>query len=89
MELFNQENYDQAIQYFEKSLEHPSDKNYVVEASFWNGEAYSIGRKYDEAAKNYLKVVTDNETNPALVVKARYGLGYAYFNLQQYDRRAD
>ena len=85
MELFNQENYPPAVQYFEKSLQHPSDKNYTAEASFWNAEAYSIGRKFEQAASNYLRVIGEGE-NSALILKARYGLGYAYFNLQQYDK---
>jgi TolA-binding protein len=86
MELFNQESYQLAVQYFEKSLQHPSEKNYVAETSFWNGEAYSIGRKFEQAATNYGRVIQEGEENPSLVLKARYGLGYAYFNLQQYDR---
>jgi len=86
MELFNQENYSLAVQYFEKSLQHPTDKNYTAEASFWNGEAYSIGRKYEQAATNYLRVIETDDESPSVVLKARYGLGYAYFNLQQYDR---
>jgi len=31
-------------------------------------------------------VLDEGEENPSLILKARYGLGYAYFNLQQYDR---
>ncbi len=86
MELFNQEDYAQSVQFFEKSLQHPVEKKYVAEASFWNGEAYSIGRKFEQAAPNYLKVLEEGEENPSLILKARYGLGYTYFNLQQYDR---
>lgn len=86
MDLFNQENYSQAVQYFEKSLQHPIEKKYVAEASFWNAEAYSIGRKFEQAATNYLQVIQEGAENPSLVLKSRYGLGYAYFNLQQYDR---
>lgn len=85
MDLFNQENYDQAILYFEKSLEHPIEKSYVAEAAFWNGEAYSLKRKYDDAAQNYLKIIEEGEENPALLLKARYGLGYAYFNVEKYN----
>ncbi|MBS1950921.1 MAG: hypothetical protein OJF59_003311 [Cytophagales bacterium] len=85
MELFNQEDYPQAVQYFEKSLAHPEEKKYVAEASFWCGEAYSVGRKYEEAARQYLKAIEDGDDN-LLKLRARYGLGYAYFNMQQYDR---
>lgn len=87
IELFNMEEYPQAVQFFEKSLQYPVDNDYVAEASFWNGEAYSIGRKYEQAATNYLRVIgIPNYGNKELITKTRYGLGYAYFNQQQYDR---
>jgi len=86
IELFNMEQYAEAVQLFEKSLQNPIEPKYVAEASFWNGEAYSIGRKYEQAANNYLTVIGTNEINPELITKTRYGLGYAYFNQQQYDR---
>ncbi|MBA4056897.1 MAG: hypothetical protein C0490_19440, partial [Marivirga sp.] len=85
--LFNKNEYEEAVEYFSKSLEHPIDKDYVALASFWKGEAYSIGKKYDEAANNYLRVVSSGgNVDPDLLIKARYGLGYAYFNLQAYDK---
>lgn len=87
IELFNMEQYADAVKMFEKSLQYPEEPNYVAEASFWNGEAYSIGRKYEEAAENYLRVIgIPNYSNLEIITKTRYGLGYAYFNLQQYDR---
>ncbi len=86
-ELFNKNEYSEAVQYFSKSLEYPIDKTYVSMASFWSGEAYSIGKKYDEAAANYLRVVASGSAvEPEVILKTRYSLGYAYFNLQQYDR---
>lgn len=87
MELFNKEDYGAAVDFFEKSLRFPVDPQYVAEASFWNGEAYSIGRKYDQAAENYLRIVGMANTVPVdLLVNTRYGLGYAYFNQKQYDK---
>ncbi len=85
MEFFNKEDYPAAIQFFEKSLQYSTDKDYLAEASFWCGEAYSIGKQYDQAAKKYLKVL-DASDDAELKLKARYGLGYAYFNLKQYDQ---
>lgn len=85
MEFFNKDEYAQAILFFEKSLLHPEDKNFIAEASFWCGEAYSVSKEYVQAAKNYLRVIEESD-NAALKLKARYGLGYAYFNLKQYDQ---
>lgn len=87
IELFNKEDYPTSVEFFEKSLKYPVDPAYVAEASFWNGEAYSIGKKYEEAAENYLRIIgITGLVNQDLILKARYGLGYAYYNLQQYDR---
>ncbi|MBS1539242.1 MAG: tetratricopeptide repeat protein [Bacteroidetes bacterium] len=85
MDLFNKDDYPLAVQFFEKSLAYPEDKKYVAEASLWCGEAYSAGRRYEDAVKYYLKAIEEDEGGN-VKLKARYGLGYAYFNLQQYDR---
>lgn len=86
-ELFNKEDYPGAVEAFEKSLSYPVDKEFVALASFWNGEAYSIGRKYDQAIKHYLTVVgLGAEAAPEIMTKTRYGLGYAFYNTQAYDR---
>jgi len=86
-ELFNKNEYGEAVQYFSKSLEYPIDKGYVVLACFWSGEAYSVGKKYDDAVANYLRVIgLGSVVDPEILTKARYGLGYAYFNLQAYDK---
>ena len=86
VELFNKEEYGKAVEAFKKSLSSPSDLKYVALASFWCGEAFSIGRKYDDAIPFYVKVVSlAASIEPADLSKARYGLGYAYFNGQQYE----
>jgi TolA-binding protein len=85
-EAFNKGDYEQAVEYFSKSLEFPIDKQYVALASYWSGEAYSIGKRYEQAVASYSKVIglggVDNET----MVSTRYGLGYAYFNLEAFDK---
>lgn len=86
-ENFNKEQYAEASVYFEKSLSYPVDPNYTGLASFWNGEAYSISRKYDVAINNYLKVIglLPNVEND-LLIRTRYALGYAYYNTKAYDK---
>jgi tetratricopeptide (TPR) repeat protein len=86
-QLFNNEEYAEAVKAFEKSLASPVDPKYVALSSFWCGEAYSIGRKYSEAIPFYQKVVgLSPSVDPEILNKTRYGLGYAHFNLQQYDQ---
>lgn len=86
-ELFNKEQYAEAVKLLEKSLSSPVDPKYVALASYWCGEAYSIGRKYEEAIPLYQKVVGLGATiEPEVLINTRYGLGYAHFNLQQYEQ---
>lgn len=87
VELFNKDQYVQSIELFEKSLRYPVDQRYVGLAAFWNGEAYSMGRKYQQAVSSYQRVISllpslDQE----LLIKTRYGLGYAHYNLQEYEK---
>jgi TolA-binding protein len=72
---------------FQKSLEFPYDPEFVVLAHYWSGEAYSIGRKYDEAINSYSAVfrIPVSSQNPHHI-KARYGIGYAYYNTGQFDK---
>lgn len=87
LDLFNKEDYLQAGEFFERSLKYPVDLDYVAEASFWNGEALSINKKYNEASASYLRIVElDGFKNIDLLMKVRYGLGYCFYNLEQYDK---
>ncbi len=86
-ELFNKNDYEGAVEYFAKSLEYPVDQNYVALASFWSGEAYSSGKKWEEAVVNYQRVLgVGASVEPEILLKTRYGLGYANYNLNAYDK---
>lgn len=86
-EHFNKEQWREASQNFEKSLRYPVDPAYVALASFWNAEAYSIERKYDVAITNYQKVISMlPNLEKELLIKTRYGLGYAYYNTKDYEK---
>lgn len=85
-ELFNKEDFALAVQYFEKSLQYPIDAEISAEASYWCGETYSIGRKYEQAIPHYEHSLGQSSSNAELVKDTRYGLGYARYNLQQYDK---
>ena len=86
-ELFNKEDYPGAVEYFSKSLQYPIDPKFVALASFWNGEAYSMGKKWEEAAAAYQRVVgLGAAADPEILLKSRYGLGYAHYNLKAYDK---
>ena len=86
-ELFNMERYTEATTFFEKSLQYPIDAAMAGECHYWCGEAYSIAGKYEQAIDHYAAIVSPASGSSAdMMLLARYGLGYAYYNLKQYDR---
>ncbi len=82
-DLFNKSQFFEAIRYFDKSIGVPQDKELLDEAYFWKGEAYSIGKKYDEAIVAYRALIR-NTTTTLFDTKALYAAGYAYYNLKNY-----
>lgn len=87
MEYFNKEDYANAVASFEKSLQTPLDDDYTGEAAFWAGEAYAIGNKHEQAIKKYQQVIAlSGFQNKTLQARARYGLGYEYYNQKSYDK---
>ncbi len=85
-ELFNQGRYPQAVKLFDKAASFNYDREIVVQSHYWAGEAYSIGNRYDEAINQYAAVFRNSTTGNPFYLKARYGIGYAYFNTKQYDK---
>jgi len=86
-QLFNDRQFESAILNFNKSLSTPIDQEIAIEANYWNGEAYSIGKKWPEAITSFSKIVfTTSNSTSLFYLKSRYGLGYAYYNSKIYDR---
>ncbi len=84
---FRNKRYAEAITYFDKSILYPVDKTIVHEAFFRKGEAYAAQENMPAAIKAYEQVTSMRLTSldPALI-RSHYGLGYAYFNTQQYSK---
>ena len=89
-ELFNDGKYRDAVALFDKSLDYPMSNSFVIKATFWKGEAYSIGLKYDEAIQAYAAVFrADKDGQTPEYLQSRYGIGYAYYNKQMYAKALD
>jgi len=85
--LFNAEKYYEAVQMFKLSLENPYDRETVLESYYWMGEAFSIGKRFEEARSEYLNVLREDPSNAfPTSIKTRYGLGYCFFNLKEYGQ---
>ncbi len=87
MVYFRDQRWDGAITYLDKSLSFPVDKTIVLESHFWKGEAYSASGNLPAAIKSYDQAISlGRTTSSGYLTKSLYGLGYAYFNSQQYPR---
>lgn len=87
VEHFNKDEYELAVQNFEKSVRYPRDQKYLLLAHYWAGESYSAGRRYEDALRSYEKVLAmSSGIEPESFIKSRYGAGYAHYNLQAYDK---
>ncbi|WP_185152586.1 tetratricopeptide repeat protein, partial [Fulvivirga aurantia] len=87
MELFNKGEYRNAIGLFDKSLKFDHSKKYRAMAGLWAGEAYSVGKRYEQAIPYYQKALwTGIDKSDESILKTRYGLGYAYYNTKQYSK---
>ncbi|WP_071891143.1 tetratricopeptide repeat protein [Hymenobacter sp. PAMC 26628] len=88
--LYNAGQYDPALALLDKSLKYPSDDALRAAAQVLRGEVYSVGQRYPEAATAYAaaaRTVRQGGVSPdevAFEQRARYGLGYAYYNTKQY-----
>ena len=89
-EYFNDGKFYQAVQMFDKSLGQSIAKNFVIKANYWKGEAYSVALKYDDAAESFAAVFrADEGKSSPEYLEARYGIGYAYYNLKEYQKALD
>jgi TolA-binding protein len=82
---YRDKKHDLATTFFDKSLNNPLDKDLVVETYFWKGENFTAQNKLNEAASSYEKLQgLRPATSNIFYLKSLYGLGYSYFNLNQY-----
>lgn len=83
-EYFNNAAYTQAISLFRKSLKHASDQALSIQTQFWLGESLSALQQYEQAIPAYQCVLDSAFQASTFYQKALYGLGYAYFNIEDY-----
>ena len=87
VDLYNDRKFNDAINYFEKSLEHPIVPSYIQKANLWIAEAYSIGRRYKDALPFYNAAIKISKTaSPDDYWMSVYGRGYAYYNTNEYSK---
>lgn len=84
---YRDKKHDLATTYLDKSMASPIDRDLVIQAHFWKGENYATTDRIPQAIKSYetLQSLKPKTTDPYLL-KSYYGLGYTFFNIQQYAK---
>lgn len=90
LELFNNLAYNQAIDYFNLSLENGSHSRELnARALFWKAEALYRISDYSGAAETYTRFLrTAGAFSLPEFKEAEYNLAYAYFKLEDYSQSA-
>ena len=87
MVYYRDQKWNPALAYLDKSLKYPVDKSMVLDSYFWKGEINSAADNLPQAIKSYESVISQRPSGTnGTVSKTHYGLGYAYFNSQQYPK---
>lgn len=90
--FYNDGKYAEALPLLDKSLKYPQDDALRAAAQVLRGEIYSVGQRYPEAIAAYTAAAREarrggvSPEEADFEQKARYGLGYAYYNTKQYER---
>jgi tetratricopeptide (TPR) repeat protein len=87
MVYYRDNKYPAALQLLNKSQTYPVDRNLLVQSQFWKGEIHAVNGNLPEAIKAYEAVIAlkPSPQDPHLL-KTHYGLGYAYFNSENYPK---
>ncbi|MFW6222002.1 MAG: tetratricopeptide repeat protein [Bacteroidota bacterium] len=90
-ELFTNLQFKEAIELYDKSLTYQEyDPDIAGKAHYWRAEAYYRLKEFDKAADDYnLFLKTHGALHLPNYFEAHYGLGYALFKQQDYQKAVD
>ena len=89
LELLEDENYKDAIGFFDKAVKSQINPEYTARASFWKGECNYNLNNYSESVLDFktFKQFPTSDNEESRVVD--YNLGYAYFKQKEYTQATE
>ena len=87
--FYNKGDFKNALLSFKKSLEYPEDKSIVREIRFNQGEILVRNKRYSDAIKVYMPLITEVDTIPEqaeFAQKLRLSLAHSFTDIAMYDR---
>ncbi len=86
VEIFNDKSYKEAIEMFNKSLEHQYNKAIAAQSYFWKAESFFRLGDYDKSIENYNSfIIAPGAFSLPVYNDAQYNMGYAYFKKKDYS----
>lgn len=86
IQLFNDDDLDQAKEKFEIAINEPLDNTTAARAGFWKSEVDYLKGNYTEALNGYKQFENMAKSDTIAEIKeVKYALGYTYFKLKDYD----
>ncbi|MCK5774553.1 MAG: tetratricopeptide repeat protein [Bacteroidales bacterium] len=86
IEVFNEGEYQQSLELFDKSIKINQVKKYSAESEFWRAETYYRLANYPASIKAYHSFITSpGAFSMSVYQEANYNIGYAYFKQNNYD----
>ncbi len=87
---FERNAYTDAIDYFNKSLKYPVDKDLEAKALFWQGDAYYRQHQFSAANKKFFDFLKSKQARSLdLYPVALYNIAYIAFNTKDYSKAVD
>ncbi len=86
LELFNDDNFEEAIVMFNKSLSQPYNKVFTAQSYYWLGESYYRTEKYESSITTLNKFITSpGAFEMDEFITAQYTIGYSWFKQKKYS----
>ncbi|MEA9411865.1 tetratricopeptide repeat protein [Flavobacterium sp. PL02] len=90
LELYNDNNYQEASKMFIKSLNEQKSLEFTARATFWKGETEYLNEDFKNALISYKQFagLAAAKTTPEFK-NVNYNIAYTYFKLKEYDNAAN
>jgi tetratricopeptide (TPR) repeat protein len=90
LELYNDNNYQEASKMFIKSLNEQKSPEFTARATFWKGETEYLNEDFKNALISYKQFagLAAAKTTPEFK-NVNYNIAYTYFKLKEYDNAAN
>ena len=85
VQSYNKRNYNQAIQYFERSNNFPINSEIYFMSCFWLAESFYKLKDYEKAISIHKKIAyISNEKLNEYVINQKYNNAYCFFKIKNY-----